>query len=92
MENKIEQIPIEINKDKSPMVAGEKELRQVFEESTTKNVKAGIDYANDTRMVVRELEAKVKMMENQIQEQNKRLDEYRNQLSFIQQKLYAGGS
>jgi hypothetical protein len=41
------------------MEAGEKEMRKAFEEVTTRNVQAAINYSTETRKIVRELEKKV---------------------------------
>ena len=46
--------------------AGDKELRQIFEETTTQNVKATVAYSTDTRKVVRDLEEKVNNLDVRI--------------------------
>ena len=74
------------------MQAGEKELREVFEEVTTNNLKAVLEYSKNTRELVREMEIKVNLMENQVLEQNKLIDALKIQLSLVQAKLYSGGS
>jgi hypothetical protein len=74
------------------MEAGEKEMRMAFEEVTTKNVKATIDYSNETRKMVRTIEEKVKLLEDMMQSQNKTISDLRQQLAIVQGKLYQGGS
>lgn len=74
------------------MEQGEKEMRQIFEETTTRNVKAMLQHGNDTRSLVKELEAKVKKLEENIRVFQGIIDEMRQQLSFVQAKLYSGGT
>jgi len=74
------------------MESGEKEIRQAFEEVTTKNVKAAIEYSNETRKIVRLLEEKMLHLELLMQEQNKAIAGLRQQLAMIQGKLYTGGN
>ena len=74
------------------MEAGETELRKAFEEVTTRNVQAAIEYSNETRKIVRQLQEKMLHLEEMALAKDKVIGELRNQLSVIQQKLYSGGS
>lgn len=74
------------------MEAGELELRQVFEETTTRNVKAMLEHGNETRRLNRELYTKVETLEKIIAEQNKSIESLKLQLANVQTKLYSGGT
>lgn len=74
------------------MEPGEKELRKVFEENTTTNVKATVQHSNETRKMVRTLEARIQTLENMILTQNGVIEQLKKQIAFIQQRLYAGGT
>jgi len=74
------------------MESGEKEIRQAFEDVTTRNVQAAINYSNETRIIVRELEEKVEHLEKMNLDKDKQINGLRLQISGIQQKLYTGGS
>lgn len=72
--------------------AGDKELRKIFEETTTQNVKAVVAYSTDTRKVVRELEEKVRSLDGLVRQYDQRFAEVTKQLAALQTKVYAGGS
>ena len=74
------------------MEAGELEMRKVFEEVTTRNVQAAINYSNDTRKIVRQLEEKMIHLENLAQAKDKEIASMRQQIAIIQGKLYSGGT
>ena len=74
------------------MEAGELELRKAFEEVTTRNVQAAINYTNETRKIVRVLEEKILHLEKLAQAKDKEIAVMREQISVVQQKLYQGGS
>jgi hypothetical protein len=74
------------------MEPGELEGRKIFEETTTNNVKTGIDFANDTRRLFRELEEKVIHLENIVRQQETSINDLRNNLTVIQTKLFSGGT
>ena len=74
------------------MEAGELEMRKAFEEVTTRNVQAAINYSNETRKIVRQLEEKILHLERLAQAKDKEIAEMRQQISVIQQKLYTGWS
>lgn len=70
----------------------EKDLRKAFEDVTTGNVNAAIDYCKTTRAMTRELMETVERQNNIIVSQNATMDEFRKQLAGIQTKLFAGGT
>jgi len=74
------------------MEPGELEGRKIFEETTTNNVKTGIDFANDTRRLFRELEEKVIHLENIVRQQETTINDLRMSLAVVQAKLFSGGT
>ena len=73
------------------MEAGEKNLRKVFEEVTTHNVRLCIDYSNETRKLLRKTEENVKRLNNNlitIKEENEQLR--RLLASLLQEKVNKG--
>jgi t-SNARE complex subunit (syntaxin) len=74
------------------MPAGEKELRQVFEETTRHNVQAVVNYSEDTRKLVKELQTQIEMLQKTVLTQNGLINGFRTQLANIQTTLYAGGT
>ena len=74
------------------MEAGEMEMRQAFEETTTRNVKSAITYSNETRKIVRQLEEKIVHLERLAQGKDKELAEMKLQIARIQQQLYLKGT
>ena len=74
------------------MESGELETRKIFEETTTNNVKTGINFANDTRRLFRELEDKVTHLSNIVRQQEETIDALRLSLVVIQTKLFSGGT
>lgn len=74
------------------MEAGEVELRKAFEEVTTRNVQAAVNYSNETRKIVRLLEEKMLHLEELSRAKDKEISVLRQQISVLQQKLYMGGS
>lgn len=74
------------------MESGEKEMRVVFEEVTTRNVQAAVNYSNETRNIVRQLEQKIIHLEELSQAKDKIIGEMRQQIAIIQGKLYSGGT
>lgn len=74
------------------MEPGEFEMRKVFEETTTKNVKTVIDYTTQTRDLMRELEKTVKELKNMLVMRDKETTQFKQQISIIQSKLYTNGT
>ena len=71
------------------MGSGEKELRQVFEEVTTKNLKTTIDFSQETRKMFRDLEKKVTRLESVVVTQNEINQGLKSHIQTIQAKLYS---
>ena len=67
-------------------------MRLVFEEVTTRNVQAAINYSTETRKLVRQLEEKVLHFEKVIVGKDEVINDLRLQIARIQQQLYTGGS
>jgi hypothetical protein len=74
------------------MEAGELELKQAFEEVTTRNVQTTVDFTQDTRKLFRELEQKVFALQSQVVAQSELLNQFRVQLAGVQTKLFSGGT
>ncbi len=74
------------------MEAGEKEIRMAFEDVTTRNVQAAVNFSNETRNIVRELEQKILHLEELAQAKDKEIAAMRQQIAIIQGKLYSGGT
>ena len=69
-----------------------KELILASEEVTRRNVIATVEFSQETRKLVRELEQKTIHLENQLLAQKTLLEEYRSQLSKLQQQFYLKGT
>ena len=74
------------------MEAGEKELRQAFEEVTTRNVRAAVQYSEETRKLVRQLEDKVTRLEGLIKNQDDAIEQLKIQLLGVQARVFSGGT
>ena len=74
------------------MESGEKELRKIFEDVTTGNVKTVIDYSKNTRSMIRNLESTVVQLQSRLIDQDANISALRTQLAGVQAKVYAGGT
>lgn len=74
------------------MDAGELQIRQAFEEVTNRNIKGVVKFSNDTRKIVRELEDKIVLLQESIQEKDKVINGIKSQISLLQQNLFRGGT
>jgi uncharacterized protein HemX len=74
------------------MDAGEKELRKAFEDVTTNNVKAVVDFSQGTRKLIRELEQRMNRLEEERKQDKALLESLRMQLANVQTKVYSGGT
>jgi len=74
------------------MESGERELKQAFEEVTTRNVRAILQHSNETRVIARDLEKKVVLLQETIREQVKEIQALKNQLANVQTKIFSGGT
>lgn len=73
-------------------MSDDKELRKIFEETTTRNLKMVVAYSEETRKIVRNLEEKILCLQQILIEQNKTIELLKLQLSNVQTKLYSGGT
>ncbi len=74
------------------MESGEKELRKAFEDVTTSNVKAVLEYCKETRKLMDILENKVIILNSTIKSQNDIIDMLKTQLAGVQVKVFSGGT
>lgn len=74
------------------MESGEKEMRLAFEEVTTNNVRAILEHGNTTRKLTKELMEKIEQQNAVIGSLNKRIDMQQAQISFLQAKVFSGGT
>lgn len=70
------------------MEAGEKELRKVFEDVTTNNVRTISDYTSETRKLQRELEKTVIFLEKKIMTYDSKINEMQQSIAALQAKMY----
>ena len=71
---------------------GEFEMRKVFEETSTKNIKTLLDYTTQTREMMRELQDEVKTLKGMLVTRDAESAQLRQQISLVQGILYANGS
>lgn len=71
---------------------GEKQLRQIFEKTTTSNIKSIVAYNQLTEELVKKLEKQVKDLDGVVRQYDTKFENMQKQLSVIQTKIYAGGS
>ena len=74
------------------MGAVEKELRKAFEDVTTNNVMASIDFSNETRKIVRLLSERLAKIEIKLTQQDEIIAALKLQLANVQMKVYNGGT
>jgi hypothetical protein len=72
--------------------SGEKELRKIYEDTITRNVKTISEFSKGTRRIIHNLEKRVELLEETIREQNSIMDGFKLQLSNVQLKLFSGGT
>ena len=70
---------------------GELELRKVFEETTTKNVRTIVAYTTETRKMFRELEERMHGYEAKISQQAQQIQQLQQQIAQIRGQLYRPG-
>jgi len=74
------------------MEAGEKEMREIFEETTRRNVNSVVEHSNKTRELARDLEERIVRLEKIINSQNQIIETLRTQLAAIQTIVFRGGT
>lgn len=70
----------------------DKEYRKIFEETTTRNVRASIKFSNDTRALIHTLEERTSKLEHQNRLLTEQLEQFRVMLAGVQAKLFSGGT
>ena len=70
----------------------DKEMRLGFESVTRNNVQACIAHNNETRIMVRAVEARMDKMENNLLALQENIKQFRVQLAGVQTQLYKGGT
>lgn len=70
----------------------DKEFRRIFEQTTTRNVRAAVAFSNDTRKLIHDLEARVERLEQQNRLLVEQLEQFRIMLAGVQAKLFSGGT
>jgi len=73
------------------MESGELEIRQAFEETSTRNIKAMLEHGNETRRSLRVAEDKLIRLESTIRNQNEIIAELKKALTDFQILLYQKG-
>lgn len=74
------------------MQAGEKQLREIFEKTTVRNIKTVIAYNDLTQELVKKLEKQVKDLDAIIRQYDAKFENMNKQLVAVQTRVYAGGS
>jgi len=74
------------------MESGEKELRKAFEDVTTSNVKAVLDFSQGTRELVRTLEQRMNRLEEERKQDKALIESLRLQIANMQTIIYGGGT
>lgn len=74
------------------MGAGDREVLQAFEETTTRNVQAAVSHSNETRNIVRALEARLETLEGQVHQYEDRIALLQTQLTTLQARVFSGGT
>ena len=70
----------------------EKEFRRIFEQTTTRNVRAAIDFGNDTRQLVHRTEERLEKLEAHNRILSEQIEQFRVMLAGVQSKLFSGGT
>ena len=70
---------------------GELEMRKVFEDTTTKNVRTVVAYTTETRKMFRELEERMHAYEAKISQQAQQIQTLQQQIAQIRGQLYRPG-
>ena len=74
------------------METGEKELREAFEQTTTRNVKAVVDHSNETRRLIRQLEENIKRFQNIVLNRERDIELLKKQLANVQTIVFSKGT
>ena len=72
--------------------AGEYQNVKAMEEVTRRNVESGIQFANDTRKMVKQLGIMFDALQKNVMNMKAQQDQIREQLTNLQQQFYARGT
>jgi len=81
-----------VNNDERRIKAGEREVVRASEEVNRRNAESAIQFANGTRKMVLEMRALFDTLQNHVINQLAQINELREQLSKLQQEIYARGT
>ena len=76
----------------TPMEPGEFEFRKAFEETTIRNMKTIVEFSQDTRKLVRELQEEVKHLINALQSRETQLQQMQIQIAQLLQDKFNKGT
>lgn len=71
-------------------MSNENQIQLASEEVTRRNVKAAVDYSNETRKMLRETEEVVKQLKNMVVQQNSEISQLRAQMTTLLIEKYNG--
>ena len=74
------------------MAAGEYEARKAFEETTVRNMHTVVEFSQDTRKIVRELEEKILRLQNVILSKETQIQAMQQQIATLLQNKYNEGT
>jgi len=74
------------------MEAGELETAQIFEETTTKNLKMVVAHANETRKGLVEMRDELVKLRAQVMANKATIEQFKVQLAGVQTKLFSSGT
>ena len=66
-------------------------MMKATEDATRKNVNAVVEHSNETRRMLRELEAKYSVLERTVLTQNSLIAQFQSQIGFLNAKVLGGG-
>lgn len=73
------------------MEAGELETRKAFEDVTTRNVRAAVEFSNTTRTLVRTLEDTILIQGELMRQNQSKIEELQLSISNLNMRLYVAG-
>ena len=76
----------------TPMEPGEFEFRKAFEETTVRNMRTIVEFSQDTRKLVRELQEEVKHLINALQSRETQLQQMQIQIAQLLQDKFNKGT
>lgn len=73
--------------EKNKQIEEELKLLGLAESAGFKNIKSVVEYANNTRKIVRELQQRINMYQNQVTQQANAIELLKKQLQHLQVRL-----